>query len=95
MDAVQAGLFAPLGDGDVPIADVVTALERNGYQGRYVLEQDVAITDGEPPVGEGPVRDVAKSVAYLRSSHPTPERYAAGQAGRAGTNDQPNRGNHK
>ena len=67
MEAVQNGLFAPLGDGDVPIADVVTTLEHNGYAGRYVLEQDVAITDGEPPDGGGPVRDVAKSVSYLRS----------------------------
>jgi inosose dehydratase len=67
MAAVQAGLFAPLGDGDVPIADIVTTLERDGYAGRYVLEQDVALTDGEPPAGEGPVRDVAKSVAYLRT----------------------------
>ncbi len=67
MEAVQNGLFAPLGDGDVPIADVVTTLEHNGYSGRYVLEQDVAITDGEPPDGDGPVRDVAKSVSYLRS----------------------------
>ena len=67
MAAVQAGLFAPLGDGDVPIADIVTTLERNGYGGRYVLEQDVALTEGEPPAGEGPVRDVAKSVAYLRT----------------------------
>ena len=67
MEAVQNGLFAPLGDGDVPIADVVTTLEHNGYSGRYVLEQDVAITAGEPPAGDGPVRDVAKSVTYLRS----------------------------
>jgi inosose dehydratase len=67
MAAVQAGLFAPLGDGDVSIAEVVTTLEGNGYDGRYVLEQDVAITDGEPPAGEGPVRDVAKSVSYLRA----------------------------
>jgi inosose dehydratase len=67
MAAVQAGLFAPLGDGDVPIAEIVTTLERNGYQGRYVLEQDVALTDGEPPAGEGPVRDVARSVTYLRT----------------------------
>src|SRR5262245_43324219 len=49
MAAVQAGLFAPLGDGDVPIAEVITTLEDNGYGGRYVLEQDVAITDREPP----------------------------------------------
>ncbi len=70
MAAVQAGLFAPLGDGDVPVADVIIALERQGYDGLYVLEQDVAITGGEPPAGEGPVRDVAKSVAYLRSLEP-------------------------
>jgi inosose dehydratase len=67
MAAVQAGLFAPLGEGDVPVADVITALEQRGYSGHYVLEQDVAITGGEPPAGEGPARDVAKSVAYLRS----------------------------
>jgi inosose dehydratase len=67
MSAVQAGLFAPLGEGDVPVADVITALEQRGYGGQYVLEQDVAITGGAPPPGEGPVRDVAKSVAYLRS----------------------------
>ena len=67
MAAVQEGLFASLGEGDVPIADTITSLERQGYDGLYVLEQDVAITDGEPPLGEGPVRDVAKSVAFLRS----------------------------
>ena len=64
------GVFAPLGDGDVPVADVIIALERQGYDGLYVLEQDVAITGAEPPVGDGPVRDVAKSVAYLRSLEP-------------------------
>ena len=77
MAAVQAGLFAPLGDGDVPVAEVIIALERHGYDGLYVLEQDVAITGGEPPAGEGPVRDVAKSVAYLRSVEPAAERYVA------------------
>jgi inosose dehydratase len=67
MAAVQEGLFASLGEGDVSIAETITSLERQGYAGLYVLEQDVAITAGEPPVGEGPVRDVAKSVAFLRS----------------------------
>jgi inosose dehydratase len=67
MAAVQAGLFPNLGEGDVPIADTIASLERQGYGGLYVLEQDVAITDGEPPPGEGPVRGVAKSVAFLRS----------------------------
>jgi bifunctional N-acetylglucosamine-1-phosphate-uridyltransferase/glucosamine-1-phosphate-acetyltransferase GlmU-like protein len=53
--------------GDVPVAATITSLERQGYDGLYVLEQDVAITDGEPPLGEGPVRNVAKNVAFLRS----------------------------
>jgi inosose dehydratase len=98
LTAVQAGLFAPLGDGDVPIADVVLALERNGYRGRYVLEQDVAITTGEPPVGEGPVRDVAKSVAYLRSveSDADAALHTAGGSSLTGapTNQTSNRGIH-
>jgi inosose dehydratase len=67
MAAVQAGLFAALGDGDAPIAETITCLEHQGYGGLYVLEQDAAITNGQPPPGEGPVRDVAKSVAFLRS----------------------------
>jgi inosose dehydratase len=96
--AVQAGLFAALGDGDVPIADVVLSLERNGYQGRYVLEQDVAIITGEPPVGEGPVRDVAKSVAYLRSVGPDADTalHTAGGSALTGapTNQNSNRGIH-
>jgi inosose dehydratase len=87
MAAVQAGLFAALGDGDVPIADVITALEGHGYDGPYVLEQDVAITGAEPPAGEGPARDVAKSVAYLRSveSAPSATLRAGGGSAVAGT----------
>ena len=42
--------------------------------GLYVLEQDVAITGGEPPPGEGPVHDVATSIAYLRSLEPAVRR---------------------
>lgn len=67
MEAVQAGIFPPLGSGGAPIAEVVIALERGGYRGRYVIEQDAALTDGLPPDGEGPVRDVRSSVAYLQS----------------------------
>ncbi|MEM9566222.1 MAG: sugar phosphate isomerase/epimerase, partial [Actinomycetota bacterium] len=55
MQATQAGLFPSLGDGIVPVAEVVEVLERAGYDGWYVMETDVALTDGEPPVGEGPV----------------------------------------
>jgi len=41
--AVASGLYRPLGDGDVDIAAIVTGLERAGYRGWYVLEQDTAL----------------------------------------------------
>jgi inosose dehydratase len=71
MAATQAGLFPSIGDGMVKIAEVVEALERGGYDGWYVMETDVALMDGEPPAGEGPVLGVARSLAYLRSLEPS------------------------
>lgn len=66
MQATQAGLFPPLGDGCVPIGDVVATLERAGYRGWYVIETDVAL-GGAPPPGEGPVLGVARSLSFLRT----------------------------
>ena len=67
MQGVQNGMFCPMGDGDVPVAEVVTELETSGYDGWYVLEQDAAITGGEPAPGEGPKIDVLRSIEYLRA----------------------------
>ena len=67
MEAVQAGLFVPLGAGDIAIAEIVDVMERRGFDGWYVIEQDAAITTGEPPAGDGPIRDVRQSVAFIRS----------------------------
>ncbi|PZS13551.1 MAG: inosose dehydratase [Pseudonocardiales bacterium] len=64
--AVRQGLYTPLGDGDLDIAALVTALEQVGYQGRYVLEQDCAL-DAEPAPGEGPMLDVRRSIDFLTS----------------------------
>jgi inosose dehydratase len=64
MSAVQAGLYTPLGTGDLDIAAIVRALESSGYQGWYVLEQDCALT-GEPAVGAGPAGDVRRSLDFL------------------------------
>jgi inosose dehydratase len=61
--AVKAGMFRPLGEGDVDIAAMVRTLEGAGYHGWYVLEQDVML-DAEPE-GEGPVADVRKSLDFL------------------------------
>jgi len=66
LQAVQAGIFVPFGEGDVPIADIVRELEAQGYQGRYVLEQDTAIMGDEPAAGEGPIESMRISVDYLR-----------------------------
>ncbi len=62
-EAVRAGLFRPLGDGDVDVGRVLGALENAGYDGWYVLEQDIML-EGEP--GDGPAKGVGKSLAYLK-----------------------------
>jgi inosose dehydratase len=68
--AVAAGMYVPLGAGDVDISGIVKTLEDNGYDGWYVMEQD-NILDGEPE-GEGPLADVRASVAYLQGSYARP-----------------------
>jgi inosose dehydratase len=72
--ATQAGLFTPLGEGDARIDEVLGELE--DYQGWLVLEQDTAITGQEPPVGDGPLLDVRRSVEYLHAPAPRRERVA-------------------
>ena len=62
--AVIDGLFKPLGKGFVDAAGVVRYLEARGYQGWYVLEQDVSLSD-PPPIGEGPINDARANVEYL------------------------------
>lgn len=65
MAATQAGIFTPLGQGDVDIKGVVQTLEAAGYQGWYVIEQDTALTDGLPAEGEGPLGQISTSMDYL------------------------------
>lgn len=63
-EAVRTGIYTPLGSGDIDIAGLVKALRDNGYDGWFVMEQDTILA-GEP-TGEGPLRDVRASVAYLQ-----------------------------
>jgi len=67
MQGVQGGLFTVLSKGDVPISELVRFLESHGYQGWYVIEQDMAITGNLPALGQGPIELVGESLAYLRS----------------------------
>jgi inosose dehydratase len=63
-DAVRAGMYRPLGTGDIDIEAIIRTLEASGYSGWYTMEQDTILTG--PPEGEGPAADVRASVAYLR-----------------------------
>jgi inosose dehydratase len=62
--AVIDGIFKPLGKGAVDITGFVSELEQSGYQGWYVIEQDLVL-DAEPPEGEGPISDARTSFEYL------------------------------
>ena len=64
-EAVRAGIYVPLGEGDVDFATIVTELGNAGFDGWYVLEQDTILAD--EPRDEGPVAGVRRSIAYLRS----------------------------
>jgi inosose dehydratase len=73
VEATQLGLFQPLGQGDARIEEVLRALDQAGYERWLVLEQDTAITGQEPPVGDGPVLDVGRSIEYLTTLAPERE----------------------
>ena len=62
-EAVAAGMYVPLGEGDVDIAAIVGALEAQGYDGWYVLEQDTILPADPGPAG--PVDAVRTSLAHL------------------------------
>ncbi|NUS16127.1 MAG: TIM barrel protein [Streptomyces sp.] len=62
--AVAAGMYRPLGAGDLDLPVLLAALEAARYEGWYVMEQDTVLT-AEPPPGEGPLADVAASLDWL------------------------------
>jgi inosose dehydratase len=63
-EAVKAGLYRPLGQGGIDVPAIVSGLSAAGYDGWYVMEQDVVLS-ADPPPGEGPVADVRACLAYL------------------------------
>jgi inosose dehydratase len=64
-EAVAAGMYRPLGQGDVDIATIVTTLEAGGYDGWYVMEQDTVL--GSVEDAEAALHDVRTSVDFLRA----------------------------
>ena len=64
-EAVRAGLYTPLGTGSARIAEIVRFLENGGYEGWYVLEQDLVL-DEVPASGTGPSANAARSLDFLK-----------------------------
>jgi len=62
-DAVHQGMYRPLGEGDVDIAAIVQQLCDDGYDGWYVIEQDLVL-DG-PADGDAPLANAVRSVRFL------------------------------
>ncbi|MEU6718505.1 TIM barrel protein [Nonomuraea sp. NPDC046802] len=59
--AVRAGVYRPLGQGDVDVAGIVAGLDGGGYEGWFVMEQDVILSGPE----DRPIEDVRRSLAFL------------------------------
>lgn len=64
--AVVAGMYTAVGDGDVDIRAIMTHLIKAGYDGWFCLEQDKVI-NGEPAAGMGPIDDARRSVEFIKS----------------------------
>ncbi|WP_415847274.1 sugar phosphate isomerase/epimerase family protein, partial [Tsukamurella strandjordii] len=64
-DAVRAGMYTPLGDGDVDLPAIIKGLTAAGYAGWYVLEQDTIL--GSEADGDTAKDDVAASIDHLRA----------------------------
>lgn len=66
-DAVRDGVYVPLGEGDVDLAAIITAIEQHGYAGWYVLEQDTILAGHPSETGVDPLADVRASVEHIRT----------------------------
>jgi len=66
--AVGAGMYVPLGDGDVDVPALVRLLTGAGYTGWYVLEQDTVLPGDSSAEDHRPRRDVARSLAQLSTT---------------------------
>lgn len=63
-EAVAAGLYPPLGEGDLDVRAVIRAVEESTDAVRYVLEHD-EVLDHEPEEGSGPIGNARRSLSFL------------------------------
>jgi inosose dehydratase len=64
LDAVRRGVFCELGAGAVDLMGVISELERSGFDGWGVFEQDVDPAQS----GSNPLESAARSRAYLKEA---------------------------
>ena len=62
-EAVAAGMYVPLGTGDVDLTAILGILHTAGYYGWYVMEQDTILSG--PDQAEAALADVAASLGFL------------------------------
>ena len=83
LEASQAGLIVPLGQGDCAIDETLGLLDDHGYDGWLVIEQPAALAE-VPAEGEGPVAAMHASVEHVADLERERERAAAAAAASAG-----------
>lgn len=71
-DAVAAGLYRPLGAGDVDVAAVLDALHLAGYDGWFVLEQDTSLAVADEACARKAEDDVRTCLHALSTLSTTP-----------------------
>jgi inosose dehydratase len=63
--ATGAGVFCPLGQGEVDFPAIMSEMEKLGYEGWAIVEQDVLVDDPEAPKRISQAnRDYLKSIGY-------------------------------
>jgi inosose dehydratase len=63
-EGVDAGVFKPLGQGDIDFAAIFRVLDDIGYDGWFVIEQDKRLHEDSP----APLHDVEASVQFLTTT---------------------------
>lgn len=65
-EGIKAGMFAPIGEGDIDFPAIIDALKGVGFDGYFVLEQDIML-DEDPEEGAGPKLNAQKSFEALKA----------------------------
>lgn len=63
-EGIKAGMFTPVGQGDIDFSAIVALLKSAGFDGYFVLEQDIML-DAEPSAEGGPILDAKASLEAL------------------------------